>query len=137
MKAIKGAPPSTALRNLELGVTQRGRRSASHLVRTAIPFPDACTACAQGLTACPWCDDGPRSDSAVKQILLTMNEKQSFIIEDLDDHHVVIKADEEWRVRRELEDEVRARLAPAANVWLRPKLRPSWRRIRTIRSELL
>ncbi len=35
-----------------------------------------------------------------------MNEKQSFIIEDLDDHHVVIKADEEWRVRRELETEV-------------------------------
>ncbi|KAF7795467.1 hypothetical protein EIP86_006628 [Pleurotus ostreatoroseus] len=35
-----------------------------------------------------------------------MNEKQSFIIEDLDDHHVVIKADEEWRVRKELEAEV-------------------------------
>ena len=47
-----------------------------------------------------------RSDSAVKQILLTMNEKESFIIEDLDDHHVVIKADEEYRVRRQLEAEV-------------------------------
>ena len=47
------------------------------------------------------------SDSAVKQILLTMNEKQPFIIEDLDDHHLVIKADEEWRVRKELEQEVR------------------------------
>lgn len=35
-----------------------------------------------------------------------MNEKQSFIIEDLDDYHVVIKADDEWRVRRELETEV-------------------------------
>jgi TFIIH basal transcription factor complex TTD-A subunit len=35
-----------------------------------------------------------------------MNEKQSFIIEDLDDHHLVIKADEEYRVRRELETEV-------------------------------
>ncbi|OBZ77688.1 hypothetical protein A0H81_01692 [Grifola frondosa] len=34
-----------------------------------------------------------------------MNEKESFIIEDLDDHHVVIKADEEWRVRRDLEAE--------------------------------
>ncbi|KIP03654.1 hypothetical protein PHLGIDRAFT_121398 [Phlebiopsis gigantea 11061_1 CR5-6] len=45
-------------------------------------------------------------DSAVKQILLTMNEKQSFIIEDLDDHHLVIKADEEWRVKRELEAEL-------------------------------
>ena len=47
------------------------------------------------------------SDSAVKQILLSMNEKQSFIIEDLDDHHVVIKADEEYRVRKALEEEVR------------------------------
>lgn len=46
------------------------------------------------------------SDSAVKQILLTMNEKQSFIIEDLDDFHLVIKADEEYRVKRELETEV-------------------------------
>lgn len=36
-----------------------------------------------------------------------MNEKESFIIEDLDDFHVVIKADEEWRVRKELEAEVR------------------------------
>lgn len=47
------------------------------------------------------------SDSAIKQILLTMNEKRSFIIEDLDDQHVVIKADEEYRVRKELEVEVR------------------------------
>lgn len=46
------------------------------------------------------------SDPAVKQILLTMNEKQSFIIEDLDDSHLLIKADEEYRVRRELEAEV-------------------------------
>lgn len=46
------------------------------------------------------------SDPAVKQILLTMNEKESFIIEDLDDYHLVIKADEEYRVRKELETEV-------------------------------
>ncbi|KAI0339243.1 nucleotide excision repair TFIIH subunit [Trametopsis cervina] len=45
-------------------------------------------------------------DSAVKQILLTMNEKQSFIIEDLDDHTVVIQAEEERRVRMELEAEL-------------------------------
>ncbi|KAF9451574.1 nucleotide excision repair, TFIIH, subunit [Macrolepiota fuliginosa MF-IS2] len=45
-------------------------------------------------------------DPAVKQILLVMNEKQSFIIDDLDDHHLVIKADEEYRVRRELEAEL-------------------------------
>ncbi|KAG0697879.1 hypothetical protein DFH29DRAFT_811102 [Suillus ampliporus] len=46
------------------------------------------------------------SDSAVKQILLTMNEKNPFVIEDLDDFHLVIKADEEFRVRRELEAEL-------------------------------
>ncbi|KIK42884.1 hypothetical protein CY34DRAFT_82827, partial [Suillus luteus UH-Slu-Lm8-n1] len=45
-------------------------------------------------------------DSAVKQILLTMNEKDPFVIEDLDDYHLVIKADEEYRVRRELEAEL-------------------------------
>ncbi|KAI0828508.1 nucleotide excision repair TFIIH subunit [Trametes gibbosa] len=45
-------------------------------------------------------------DSAVKQILLTLNERDNFIIEDLDDYHVVIKADEEYRVRRELEVEL-------------------------------
>ncbi|KAF7419397.1 hypothetical protein PC9H_001987 [Pleurotus ostreatus] len=46
------------------------------------------------------------SDPAVKQILLAMNEKQSFIIEELDDYHLVIKADEEYRIRRELEAEL-------------------------------
>ena len=46
------------------------------------------------------------SDSAVKQILLSMNEKDPFIIEDLDEFHVIIKVDEEYRVRRELETEV-------------------------------
>ena len=55
----------------------------------------------------------------MKQILLTMNEKQSFIIEDLDDFHVVIKADEEYRVRRELEAEVRLRPMAALNALLR------------------
>lgn len=35
-----------------------------------------------------------------------MNEKQNFIIEDLDDHHLMIKADEEYRIRQELEQEV-------------------------------
>ena len=37
-----------------------------------------------------------------------MNEKESFIIEDLDDHHLVIKAEHEYRVRKELETEVRS-----------------------------
>jgi TFIIH basal transcription factor complex TTD-A subunit len=48
------------------------------------------------------------SDSAVKQILLNMNEKETagFIVEDLDDFHLLIKAEHEFRVRRELEAEV-------------------------------
>ncbi|KDR79147.1 hypothetical protein GALMADRAFT_63021, partial [Galerina marginata CBS 339.88] len=46
------------------------------------------------------------SDPAVKQILLLLNEKESFIIEDLDEYHIVIKAEEEYRVRRELEAEL-------------------------------
>jgi len=49
------------------------------------------------------------SDSAVKQILLTMNERDNFIVEDLDDFHIIIKADEEYRVRKQLELEVRRR----------------------------
>lgn len=46
----------------------------------------------------------------MKEILIAMNEKSNFIIEDLDDYHLVIKADEEYRVRRELEVEVCASL---------------------------
>ncbi|KAI0279142.1 nucleotide excision repair TFIIH subunit [Russula aff. rugulosa BPL654] len=47
-------------------------------------------------------------DSAVKQILVTLDERpgQSFIIEDLDEFHVLVRADEEQRVRRELEAEL-------------------------------
>ena len=59
----------------------------------------------------PHHEQSPCSDSAVKQILLTMNDKDNFIIEDLDDHHLVIKADEEYRVRKELEAEVRSFLS--------------------------
>ena len=50
---------------------------------------------------------GGDSDPAVKQLLVNMDEKQSFIIQDLDDNHLLIKADEEDRVRRELDAEVR------------------------------
>ncbi|KAL1745241.1 TFIIH subunit TTDA/Tfb5 [Schizophyllum fasciatum] len=52
-------------------------------------------------------------DPAVKQILLILNEKYNtsaggggFIIDDLDDWHVVIRADDEMRVRRELDAEL-------------------------------
>ena len=71
------------------------------------------------------------SDSAVKQILLTMNERDNFIVEDLDDFHVIIKADEEYRVRKQLELEVRDPSKPrlphnSAHVSL------SWKRTRTV-----
>jgi len=45
-------------------------------------------------------------DSAVKQILLVMNERENFIIDDLDDHHLIIRAEDEVRVRSELEAEM-------------------------------
>ncbi|KAF8512295.1 hypothetical protein BU17DRAFT_54113, partial [Hysterangium stoloniferum] len=45
-------------------------------------------------------------DPAVKQLLVNMDEKQHFIIQDLDDNNLLIKADEEDRVRRELEAEL-------------------------------
>lgn len=35
-----------------------------------------------------------------------MNERRNFIIEDLDDYHLIIKADEEYGVREELSREV-------------------------------
>ena len=63
------------------------------------------------------------SDSAVKQILLTLDERpgQSFMIEDLDEFHVLIRADEEQRVRRELETEVRSlQLRPSFIAEVRP-----------------
>lgn len=48
------------------------------------------------------------SDPAVKQILLQLEEtgKEQFIIQELDDTHVLIKADAVERIRRELEIEL-------------------------------
>jgi len=45
-------------------------------------------------------------DVAVKQILLAKNQEQNFVIEDLDDYHLLIKAEEEDRVRRMLDTEL-------------------------------
>lgn len=36
------------------------------------------------------------------------NQEQNFIIEDLDDYHLLVKSDEEERIRRMLDTEVRA-----------------------------
>ena len=43
---------------------------------------------------------------AVKQILLFLNRQTSFILEDLDDYHVLIRRDMEAYVRSQLEQEV-------------------------------
>ena len=65
-----------------------------------------------------------------------MNERDNFIVEDLDDFHVIIKADEEYRVRKQLELEVRHDSEPlplqnGAHASL------SWRRTRTVWNDML
>ncbi|KAI0037110.1 nucleotide excision repair TFIIH subunit [Vararia minispora EC-137] len=45
-------------------------------------------------------------DPAVKQILLMLNNRQPFILQDLDEFHVVIKAELEAWVRSQLETEL-------------------------------
>jgi len=77
-----------------------------------------------------------RSDAAVKQILLQMNERRreenTFVIEDLDQTHLLIKADEEESMRVELEAEVRCSLLSLQYIPRRNNF-PfcSWRRIHT------
>ena len=58
-----------------------------------------------------------------------MNEKKSFIIEDLDSHHLVIKADEEYRVREELSQEVTSQPLSPPSILANPD--SSWRKTRT------
>lgn len=58
-----------------------------------------------------------------------MNEKKSFIIEDLDIHHLVIKADEEYRVREELGQEVSLNVSVALSILANPD--SSWRKTHT------
>ncbi|KAK0235241.1 hypothetical protein EDD85DRAFT_773152, partial [Armillaria nabsnona] len=65
-------------------------------------------------------------DAAVKQILLAMNERQTFIIEDLDDNHLLIKQEMEYYVRKELEAEASRRYLPNLFRFI---ISYSWRRI--------
>lgn len=58
-----------------------------------------------------------------------MNEKDPFIIEDLDEYHIIIKADEEYRVRKELEAEVRTFLFLRGCQFSRRSILFSWKRI--------
>jgi TFIIH basal transcription factor complex TTD-A subunit len=81
----------------------RTPRHAPHLVRPRAARPPA----GAPLTRAP-----PRaSDSAVKQILLALNERDGaagggFVIEDLDDFHLLVAPGAEGRVRRELDAEL-------------------------------
>lgn len=52
-------------------------------------------------------------DAAIKQILLMMDENEKFIIQDLDDTHVVVQMDQLERVQRMLEVEVMFKLSLA------------------------
>lgn len=54
-----------------------------------------------------------------------MNEKKGFIIEDLDGRHLVIKADDEFRVREELIREVSLNLS-LSQLWLTHNPDSSW-----------
>ncbi|KZO90630.1 nucleotide excision repair, TFIIH, subunit [Calocera viscosa TUFC12733] len=45
-------------------------------------------------------------DAAVKQILLMMDESEKFIIQDLDDTHLIVQMDQLERVQRMLEVEL-------------------------------
>jgi TFIIH basal transcription factor complex TTD-A subunit len=75
------------------------------------------------------------SDAAVKQILLQMNERRreenSFVIEDLDQTHLLIKADEEESMRQELEAEVCFSLLSLQSPEVMVSIFYSWRRIHT------
>lgn len=60
-----------------------------------------------------------------------MNEKKSFIIEDLDNHHLVVKADEEYRVREELSQEVSLTSLAFSILANPPNPYSSWRKTHT------
>ena len=128
MRAVKGAEPPSLRSSLHPLTSNMSKpRRPSHLVTPSLHHPNRFSEAEHCVMA--------SSDSAVKQILLTMNEKDNFIVEDLDDFHIIIKADEEYRVRKQLELEVRCysklRIQPnGAHVSL------SWRRTRTVWNDI-
>lgn len=60
-----------------------------------------------------------------------MNEKEPFIIEDLDEYHLIIKADEEYKIRKDLEAEVRTPPSSKRYPFSGLFISSSWKRIRT------
>ena len=57
------------------------------------------------------------SDVAVKQILLAKNVQQQFMIEDLDEYHILIKSEEEERIRRMLDTEVPSQIMDLIDIY--------------------
>ena len=105
MRAVKGAEMSSLRSPLRPLTSNTPKlRCPPHLVGTSWHLSNSFSETEHCVPA--------SSDSAVKQILLTMNERDNFIVEDLDDFHIIIKADEEYRVRKQLELEVRRRSKP-------------------------
>lgn len=50
----------------------------------------------------------------MKQLILSMNEEQNFLIQDLDETHLLVSADSVEMIKEQLEEEVRR---PVAQVW--------------------
>lgn len=50
----------------------------------------------------------------MKQLILSMNEEQNFLIQDLDETHLLVSADSVEMIKEQLEEEVRC---PVAQVW--------------------
>lgn len=46
------------------------------------------------------------SDPPVKQLILVMNEERNFLIQDLDETHLLVSADSVEMIKEQLEDEV-------------------------------
>ena len=131
MRAVKGAEIVLPFRSSIAPLTSKipKLRRPSYLVNPSTHIPNRFSEtehCVRVLTS---------SDSAVKQILLTMNERDNFIVEDLDDFHIIIKADEEYRVRKQLEVEVRHYSKPRL-LQDGAHLSLSWRRTRTAWSDI-
>lgn len=49
------------------------------------------------------------SDPPVKQLILVMNEERNFLIQDLDETHLLVSADSVEMIKEQLEEEVSRR----------------------------
>lgn len=48
-----------------------------------------------------------RSDAPIKQLILMMDEEKHFVIQDLDETHLLVSADSVDMIKMQLEEEVR------------------------------